>query len=83
MIILKPKKLPENQCPNCMYPMPGMDREKKPENDDHEGVVDQFCAQAETRGFLVMRDKTQVGYRNSIGHFMRDIGAAGKVIVSG
>lgn len=43
--------------------------------DSHEYIVDKFCEACEARGHKVHRDKTTMGYRDSIEGFMREIGA--------
>jgi len=49
-------------------------------DDSREHIVDKFCETCEQRGFTVKRDKTAVGYRDSIDVFMHRIGA-GKYVV--
>ena len=56
------------------------DREKDPTPDDRESVVDRFCEAATAKGFLVHRDKTDIGYRQNIEKFMLAIGS-GKYVV--
>lgn len=57
------------------------DRETDPAPDDRETIVDKFCEAAEAKGFSIRRDKTAVGYRDSIESFMRQIGA-GKYVLA-
>lgn len=56
------------------------DRDKDPAPDDRETLVDEFCAACEKRGYMVQRDKSRVGYRDSIEAFMREIGAGRYVL---
>jgi hypothetical protein len=57
------------------------DREKDPSPDDRESIVDTLCATLQGSNLLVRRDKTQITYKDSIGDFMRNIGAANRAIV--
>ena len=57
------------------------DREKDPQPDDREGIVDALCAAfQQEKNWQIRRDKTDLGYRDSIETFMRAIGA-GKYVV--
>ena len=57
------------------------DREKDPQPDDREGIVDALCdAFQKEKNWQIRRDKTTLGYRDSIETFMRAIGA-GKYVV--
>ncbi len=49
--------------------------------DGREHIVDKFCEACEQRGYTVKRDKTAIGYRDSIESFMRQIGA-GKYVLA-
>ncbi|MEO6039881.1 MAG: toll/interleukin-1 receptor domain-containing protein, partial [Saprospiraceae bacterium] len=56
------------------------DREQAPAPDDRESIVDDLCNLLTGKNCTVRRDKTQVHYKQSIGDFMRDIGAANQVV---
>ncbi len=49
--------------------------------DSREHIVDQFCMACAQRGYTIQRDKTTLGYRDSIEQFMRAIGA-GKYVLA-
>ncbi len=56
------------------------DREQAPAPDDRESIVDELCGMLTDKNYAVRRDKTQLSYKQSIGDFMRDIGAANQVV---
>ena len=56
------------------------DREQAPTPDDRESIVDELCVLLTEKNCAVRRDKTQTTYKQSIGDFMRQIGAANQVV---
>jgi len=52
-----------------------------PEGRDREAHVDRLCAEAEARGFVIVRDKTAMRYGDSISEFARRIGRAKRVFI--